>query len=80
MEESTTAAGTISQTARGGLSFPTKSSSEPAPVAPSPARPFTLAAFMSQTTHSWPAFIRRRTMLAPIRPRPIMPSCIAPPS
>ena len=35
-------------------------------------------AFMSQTTHSWPAFMRRRTMLAPMRPRPIIPSCIGP--
>src|SRR5215831_15819700 len=31
---------------------------------------------MSKTTHSWPPLMRRRTMLAPILPRPIIPSCI----
>src|SRR5262249_42453648 len=31
----------------------------------------------SYTTHSWPAFMRRRTMLAPMRPSPIIPSCMA---
>src|SRR4051794_5662349 len=30
--------------------------------------------------HWWPAFSRRRTMLAPIRPRPIIPSCTSKPS
>src|SRR5262249_46485867 len=29
----------------------------------------------SYTTHSWPPRINRRTMLAPIRPRPIIPNC-----
>src|SRR5215469_15889185 len=32
---------------------------------------------MSKTTHSCPPLIIRRTMLAPIRPKPIMPSCIS---
>ena len=40
---STTAAGTISQMARGLLSFLTKSSSDVEPVAPSPASCFTVA-------------------------------------
>jgi len=30
----------------------------------------------SKTTHSCPLFISQRTILAPIRPSPIMPSCI----
>jgi hypothetical protein len=41
---STTAAGTMSQTARGLVSFLTKSSSEAAPVAPSLASPLTASA------------------------------------
>src|SRR5262249_1099069 len=28
------------------------------------------------TTHSWPPFRSRRTMFEPIRPRPIIPSCM----
>src|SRR5713226_4221442 len=31
---------------------------------------------MSNTTQSWPFPIRRRTMFAPIRPRPTIPNCI----
>src|SRR5580765_1609560 len=75
-ELSTAAAGIISQTVRGPLSFLTKSSSDEAPVAPSPANCFTLASLLSYTTHWWPPRNRRRTMLAPIRPRPIIPNCI----
>ncbi len=73
---STTAAGTISQTARGGFSFWRNSSSELEPAAPSLPSSATLPGSLSKTTHSCPAFIRRRTMFAPIRPKPIMPSCI----
>ena len=73
---STTAAGTISQIARGFASFFTKSASEEAPVAFSFASSATAFGDMSKTTHSWPPLISRRTMLAPIRPRPIIPSCI----
>src|SRR5258708_37981279 len=76
IEASTTAAGTISQMARGFCSFCTKSSIELAPVAPSPESCLTLSALRSYTTQVWPFFCRRRTMLAPIRPRPIIPSCI----
>src|SRR5262245_48212954 len=36
----------------------------------------TAFADLSNTTHWWPPRSRRRTMLAPIRPRPISPSCI----
>src|SRR5882724_5564817 len=73
---STTPAGTISQMARGFWSFFTKSSSESEPVAPSPTSCLTVSALRSYTTQVWPLRIRRRTMLAPIRPRPIIPSCI----
>src|SRR5579883_101052 len=73
---STTAAGTISHTARGFLSLLTNSSSDPAPVAPSDANCFTDSGLRSWTTHSCPPFWSRRTMLAPIRPSPIIPSCI----
>src|SRR5436190_2574739 len=69
-------AGTMIQTARGALSFAIKSSSKAAPVAPSPASASTFAALTSQTTHSCPPRIRRRTMFAPMRPRPIIPICI----
>ncbi len=74
---STAAAGTMSHAARGGFSFATKSSSEVAPTAPSFASAAIASALRSYTTHVWPFFIRRRTMLAPMRPRPIIPSCIA---
>src|SRR5579871_151166 len=68
--------GTMTHAARGLVSFLTKSSIESAPAAPSFARPFTLSGLRSNTTHSWPARIKRRTMFPPIRPRPIIPSCI----
>ena len=74
---STAAAGTMSQAARGGVSRATKSSSEEAPTAPSAASALTASALRSYTTHVWPSFMSRRTMLAPMRPRPIIPSCIA---
>src|SRR5262249_53972442 len=73
---STTAAGTISHTARGATSFFTKSSRALEPVAPSPTSCFTTSALRSYTTHWCPPRVSRRTMLAPIRPRPIIPSCI----
>ena len=76
MVSSTTAAGTISQTARGLLSFFTKSASDAAPLAFSFTRSFTASCERSKTTHSCPPLISRRTMLAPMRPSPIMPSCI----
>ena len=73
---STTAAGTISQIARGLSSFFTKSASEEAPIAFSLTSSSTAFGDMSKTTHWWPPLISRRTMLAPIRPSPIIPSCI----
>ena len=77
MVASTTAAGTISQTARGFSSFFTKSASEEAPTAFSLASSSTAFGDLSKTTHWWPPLSSRRTMLAPIRPSPIIPSCIA---
>ena len=76
---STAAAGTMSQTARGVFNFLMKSSRLSEPVAPSPTSPNTLLGFVSQTTHSCPPFSSRRTMFPPIRPNPIMPSCIRSP-
>ena len=49
-----TAAGTISQTARGFASFCTKSASEEAPIAFSLASSATASGDLSKTTHSWP--------------------------
>ena len=73
---STTAAGTIIQTARGVPSFFAKSASEAAPTASSFASASTDFGKTSKTTHSCPARISRRTMLAPIRPSPIIPICM----
>src|SRR5580700_4012116 len=73
---STTAAGTISHTARGLCSFFTRSSSEVAAVAPSRATCLTDSALRSKATHWCPARCSRRTMLAPILPSPTIPSCI----
>ena len=74
---STTAAGTISQIARGLSSFFTKSASEAAPTAFSSTNCLTALGERSKTTHWWPPLRSRRTMLAPIRPSPIIPSCMA---
>ena len=74
MVSSTTAAGTISQTARGFVELLDEVGERRRT-----RRAFSLAssstAFgdMSKTTHSWPPFMSRRTMFAPIRPRPIIP-------
>ena len=76
---STTAAGTINHTARGGCNLAAKSSSDAAPTAPSLANCLTFSRFMSKTTHVCPSRMMRRTMLAPIRPRPIIPNSIASP-
>src|SRR5215469_15536813 len=74
---STTAAGTMSHTARGLSSFFTKSASEVDPIALSCTSSCTVLGDMSKTTHWCPPLMRRRTMFAPIRPRPIIPSCMA---
>ena len=51
---STTAAGTMSQTARGFSSFLTRSASEELPIAFSSTNSSTALGDMSKTTHSWP--------------------------
>src|SRR5215467_3359454 len=72
----TFAAGTIIHATRGLFSFAENSSRDRAAMAPSFASCSTAAAFTSYTTHSWPPRSSRRTILAPMRPRPIMPICI----
>ena len=59
----------------GLVSLATNSARVEAPVAPSEASFLTASWLWSKTTHSCPAFISRRTMFPPIRPRPIIPSC-----
>ena len=66
---STTAAGTISQIARGFASFfdevRERRGADRLLLRRAPRRP---SGDMSKTTHSWPPPISRRTMFAPIRP------------
>src|SRR6516162_4249456 len=54
--------------------------SDEAPTIVPVARSFTTAGVRSYTTHACPAFVRRRTMLPPMRPSPIIPSCMRAPS
>jgi hypothetical protein len=72
----TAAAGTISQTTRGLSSFATRSASEAAPTMPSSTSRRTVPSVRAYPTHWWPSRISRRTRLAPILPRPTMPTCI----
>src|SRR5438876_3955995 len=72
---STTAAGTISQIARGPSSFFTRSAIDEAPTAFARVSSSTAFGDASKTTHSWPPARSRRAMLAPMRPSPIIPSC-----
>src|SRR5580704_6158881 len=69
-------AGSITQTARGLPSAFTRSASDPAAVAPSFAKASRALALVSNTAQWCPAFMSRRTILPPMRPKPIMPSCI----
>ncbi len=71
-------AGNITQAARGFSSLLTKSSSDRVATAPSAAeRRRRLSGPCRKRPSVCPCFISRRTMLPPIRPRPIMPSCMA---
>src|SRR5262249_9144448 len=56
-----------------------RSSNEVAPIAPSRTIASTGPRERLYTTHSCPPRMSRRTMLAPIRPRPIIPICIEDP-
>src|SRR3954452_4715486 len=71
-----TDAGTMIQAARGLVSFDAKSASDDEPVAPRSASSLTFGSLWSYTTHSWPSCMRRRTSPLPMRPSPIIPSCI----
>src|SRR4051794_16498612 len=73
-------AGIITHTVRGAASWPTRSSSEDAGLAPvSSAIAWTASARGSQETTSWSeSRLIRRTMFAPILPRPMKPICISP--
>src|SRR5665213_390480 len=70
-------AGNITQMARGfSASAFTISVSDPAAVAPFFANSSRGLALVSNTTQRCPAFIKRREMLPPMRPSPMMPICI----
>ena len=72
-------AGTITQTARGFSSAATRSAIEKDALAPSPSPSisFDFSGVRLKTTISWPSRTSRRTMLAPIRPRPMNPMRMA---
>ena len=69
-------AGTMIHTTRGALSCAQTSARSLAAAAPIPTCAFTASALRSYTTTWCPPCSRRCTMLPPIRPRPIMASCI----
>ena len=68
----------MSHAARGARAWP-RSPPATAPVMrrSSAASAAVAVGVTSKTTHVWPSRTSRSTRLAPIRPRPIMPSCIA---
>src|ERR1700674_226659 len=68
--------GNMTQTARGFSSRPTSCLRSVLPVIRSPTSALTAAGVRLKTTHRCPLRARRRTMLPPMRPKPIMPSCI----
>ena len=65
--------GTMIQTARGGWSFDTTSSSETASSAPAATACWRASWFGSNATTWWPNRISRAVMFPPIRPSPTMP-------
>src|ERR1700691_5600642 len=79
VESVTWPAGSITQTARGGVSLPASSSSVVAVSAPCAAAAASASALRSKATTSCPPFSRRSVMLAPILPSPIMPIFIRAP-
>src|SRR5580765_121364 len=70
-------AGIMTQATRGVSSLATNSSSVRAPAPPSASRAATFSSVVSNPTTVWPSFMIRRAMPAPIRPKPIKPSCIS---
>src|ERR1051325_2694313 len=71
--------GTMIQITLGAVSRAQRSRRSAAPFAPWAALAFTASALRSHTTTSCPPLSRRSVMLPPIRPRPIIASCIVPP-
>src|ERR1051325_5906671 len=71
--------GTMIQITLGAVSRAQRSRRSAAPFAPWAALAFTASALRSHTTPSCPPLSRRSVMLPPIRPRPIIASCIVPP-
>src|SRR5829696_3975021 len=74
--DETNAAGTMIHRCRGASSLATRSCNDVAPWKPSASNAATAAGSTSYTTQSCPAFCSLRTMFAPMRPRPIIASCI----
>src|SRR6266702_2686357 len=72
-------AGTITQTTRRGASCFATSARSLAPFDPLATCAFTASALESYTISSCPPWSNRCTMLPPIRPNPIIASCIAAP-
>src|SRR5664279_1563651 len=72
-------AGIITHATRGLSSLATKSASSVVPRAPSFLSSATESALVSNATPVWPSRMTRRKIFAPIRPRPIIPSCISVP-
>src|SRR5882724_5397934 len=69
-------AGSITHTARGFFSCAMRPFRSGAATAPSAASSRAGSLWRSNTTHWWPPCRRRRTILPPMRPRPITPICI----
>src|SRR2546422_431968 len=72
-------AGIINQKTRGALNFWPRSSRLLVPVAPLAASTLTASGDRSKTATWWPPWSSRSVIPAPMRPRPISPSCIASP-
>src|SRR5258708_24782070 len=69
-------AGTITQTTLGMAIFSASSEGDDPPVVrSSPAIALTESGLWSYATDSCPSLTTRRTMLAPIGPKPFIPSC-----
>src|SRR6185437_2273607 len=70
-------AGTMIQTTRGAASWLHTSARSFAPLAPNATCGFSAVALLSNTTTCWPPCSSRCTIFPPIRPSPIMASCIS---
>src|SRR6478609_3883992 len=70
-------AGIITHATRGFSSLATKSFRSVVPMAPSCSNAATVSLLVSKATAVCPSRMMRRTMFAPIRPRPTIPSCMS---